>query len=136
MSASKIRSILFVPLLAITSISFGTWELVPQSPGTSNTWSKVDCEAGNGWRPCVKPQLVCRYDANNKFVSRSQTCRGSSNWPINCTSWAWGIRTLWDGVCGASRPGYTAGALISRKQKSCGMGEVVTDSTYQICRLE
>ena len=137
MSANKLKLFLFIPLLAIAGIALGAWELVPQSPGASNTWSEIECEAGTGWRPCIKPAKVCRYDSNNKYVIRSHHCRGASNYPVNCVRWSWGERYLWNGVCRSSMPGFTPGALRRVIYNiPCGQGEVVTDRVYEICGAE
>lgn len=140
MFASKAWQWFAVAIFAYTGMALGSWEPVPNSPGGGNKWSKVECESGNGWQPCVKastPILVCRYDSSNKYIVRGGTCRGSSNYPVNCTRWATGVRTLWDGQCNAGRPGYSAGSIKRViRNIACGQGEVVQDTEYEICRLE
>lgn len=141
MFANKLVAILLIKICTFSGFALAAWDEIPQSTGAGETWSKVECQPGSGWQPCVNaPQKVCLYNSNNYYTHRPY-CRGGGSFkayvrngilygnprpPAVPGSYSYG---------GPAPSSFSIGPLVGKVLDGCA-GNPEPRYIYQICITE
>ncbi|WP_329031674.1 hypothetical protein [Pseudomonas aeruginosa] len=77
MFANKLVAILLIKICTFQAL-ISAWDEIPQSTGADETWSKVECQPGSGWQPCVKRHKKYAYITQITINNRPY-CRGGGS---------------------------------------------------------
>lgn len=141
MFVNKLVAIAIMNICLCSGFALAAWEEVPQPAGTDGNWSKVDCQPGSGWQPCVKaPAKVCFYDSSNYYTHRPY-CRGGGSFQAYVRNGILYGNPRPPAVSGSHSYGgpvpssFSIGALVGKVLDGCA-GNPEPRYIYQICVTE